>query len=652
MKSADDDAGVEVYLKPHDTEELQFLERPLRDESGGEKKTSAVFIQGGANSVHFIDVVVKFGRAYRLMAADGIQVAVKMGRGQPNSGQQNVEYPVIQKTWVCGQQHVFDSIGNTTFTAELSMKAMTRFGNPGSVEDGQPLAGTITIFVTRCRARWDDAINGNAIAETNPLLKKPLVAGSVVPVRGTKNSVFEFRPCDVQQAIGLDLVDLTLDVEDLNEDSGAALHNGAAVLLDQDFTTNRQNTATIRQNLHDVWAFNNANNATGRHRQLATPAPLAPLPSQKSLDASQKIEENPWTQEPKICTCKNHLRPENRGVGRKRENRASGDGRDAGDQDEGNATPRPQQRAQPNNADLISKVHACRGCRGAKVADKKRDAFKQQWKQKYHPQNPGNQAVNNDNNNNNNGFYEETIDGNHPLPNDINKRRTDRNRLVNAQDQINNFTLGNNDQQDDDEDEDDVVRPRRNNLRRNSPVSQDEEEQPVPARRNLLDDVDTPSIAHPATTPPAELNGSQYGDDSFQPQSVDQEAAIDEADNLDRSPRAKKQRRNQPSPIRPTPQKSEEEQQEVIVIDSDDEEGGEDMQDEDEEESSEDETAKALRAKELELARQRERRLELEHEELVRAQEAKKREKERKKKEKMGRRSSASVKREMEDGGE
>ncbi|RMY69105.1 hypothetical protein D0863_06673 [Hortaea werneckii] len=108
---------LEVYLKPHgdNSEPSRVCERP-GIQIGGNFKTAWVYAQWKTDSK--FDIVISFGKNFKLGSANIIQIDVRAGKGQTNHCFRDSAVFGIQTSWVQGQQHVLSS-----FTAKAYNKA-------------------------------------------------------------------------------------------------------------------------------------------------------------------------------------------------------------------------------------------------------------------------------------------------------------------------------------------------------------------------------------------------------------------------------------------------------------------------------------------------------------------------------------------------
>ncbi|KAK5122818.1 hypothetical protein LTR85_003733 [Meristemomyces frigidus] len=370
MRFAKDE--VEVYLKPHGAhnEHLRYFEERVRRSLHGRKRKMRKLFVADERFV----VVVRFGKAFQMHAANALKVAVGFGEGQEHYSLKDVEPVIIPKAQVRRQQHLITHVEASRAGDEeddqkqwpLNMKAYEGYVNRAATREETALRGTVTISITRGTQQWADGPDTD-YGETDPSLPRMITPGEFEPLAGGNGRpyVFEFRPSPL-----IDADDSAADCENVTSNTED----------DRAFARERTKTGRVRMKMTEQFAKRQAERQQmlGSHvhrRDSRLPGTPSPVVSGKRRDIVSSRRQ------PKICTCAAHATPRQKRYSSR--SLRSGAGVSAKDAGEDVLTAGESMSGAEQQVELDpSFVAACPDCHGAKVPRSQRRAFEpklQEW---------------------------------------------------------------------------------------------------------------------------------------------------------------------------------------------------------------------------------------------------------------------------------
>ncbi|KAI7484353.1 hypothetical protein KC351_g4529 [Hortaea werneckii] len=283
---------LEVYLKPHgdNSEPSRVCERPgIR--IGGNFKTAWVYAQWKTDSK--FDIVISFGKNFKLGSANIIQIDVRAGKGQTNHCFKDPAVFGIQTSWVQERQHVLSSFTAKAYDeaccpelqADGAGKPIALSGAPGNVPEGsseknwafliRPMQdeqvwgkagkrksfkgksfdrdttpGNITVYVTRGTVTWDPSgeVDHNP-AEERVCSPKTMANFKALPGQEGEPYVAEFRPLALSSRPTFWLE----TYKDGNPKMPHRYENGLIVQQDAAFNEAIERTHGLRQRMSSEW---------------------------------------------------------------------------------------------------------------------------------------------------------------------------------------------------------------------------------------------------------------------------------------------------------------------------------------------------------------------------------------------------------------
>ncbi|KAF2168345.1 hypothetical protein M409DRAFT_21779 [Zasmidium cellare ATCC 36951] len=390
--------GIEVYLKPHGTEneDVKFAEFPPRDfesfEGEGEERNKRCLIL--AHQGNF-DVVVRCHPHFKMYSASGLHTTIRDGRQTPHKVRSMITQRslVFEQTLTC-LAHYRDTHWKQVLMRYIMADAPKALSGAFDhdkctvLEAGRRANGSITVTLYRVTPKWldqaDTQTNFNRLyGPQDPSVERDFQKGETKKLKG-KNGfpyIFEFRYRSE------DCIRSVNNSQPLNQMPSAVTSVGAIVdiafINDPDFRRIREQDKEERQKMSDAFKNRQAAIAEQQSAQATIGTQV-----EKRADDARKSNTKRQKPTPEFCDCPDpsHNRPKKKLTlkltpwvqnGLAKSSKLQGVG-----EEEPPKPPTPPQiffSKEPDASKEDSKPPVCTNCKKIKVAKSKRPAFVRKW---------------------------------------------------------------------------------------------------------------------------------------------------------------------------------------------------------------------------------------------------------------------------------